>query len=461
MSKNEPLRRWRKNLIQRRSSAPDDHLRPQRWNWYTLVQPLDRSLTRQSSEPLEQKQVRNLRYFWLDGFFASISEHFFLGFIPLYALAFGATNGQVGWLTALANLMGALALFPGARLIERIGRRKPVVLWSAGGLARLALLALALIPLFTRRPEWAIVLIILWEAIRAFAANLGNPAWTSMVADLVPDSFRGRYFSSRNIAMGTAALLIAPLAGQLINLANGTADSDFFGYQLVFTLAFATGLISTWLYRRIEEPVPHLTTTQKHQRGDLRRAIRDSPGYIGLVISAFVWNFSLQVAAPFFNVYLVTAFQATAATVGLVAAVSSLTALAGQRIFGRFLDKKGAIAVQIITGFLIPLLPFAWILITAPWQVGIINTFGGFLWAGYNLSNFNLLLHLTPETQRPRAVALYQTAVFSSAVLGPLIGGYLADSVSFQLIFGLSGIGRVIGMLLFVGLTVRPMARHP
>jgi dipeptide/tripeptide permease len=52
-------------------------------------------------------------------------------------------------------------------------------------------------------------------------------------------------------------------------------------------------------------------------------------------------------------------------------------------------------------------------------------------------------------------VALYQTAVFSSAVVGPLLGGYLADTVSFKLIFGLSSIGRLAGTLLFIWLTVR------
>ncbi|MBE2224934.1 MAG: MFS transporter, partial [Anaerolineae bacterium] len=138
---------------------------------------------------------------------------------------------------------------------------------------------------------------------------------------------------------------------------------------------------------------------------------------------------------------------------------SSLTALFGQRVFGRLLDTRGSIWVMLVCGFTIPVLPLAWMFITAPWQVGLINTLGGFIWAGYNLATFNLLLILTPDEQRPRAVALYQTAVFSSAVVGPLLGGYLADAVNFQLIFGLSAIGRLIGMFLFVGFTVHPYRR--
>jgi len=167
----------------------------------------------------------------------------------------------------------------------------------------------------------------------------------------------------------------------------------------------------------------------------------------------------LQLAGPFFNVYMVSRLNASLAMVGLVTGVSSLFALAGQRLFGRLLDYKGSVWVQTITGLLIPALPLAWIWVTSPWQVGIINAFSGVLWAGYNLSNFNLLLELSPPEQRPRAVALYQTVVFVSAVLGPLLGGYLADAAGFKLVFGLSGAFRMLGMGVFLWMVVRPALR--
>ncbi|MBK7894240.1 MAG: MFS transporter [Candidatus Promineifilaceae bacterium] len=460
-SKNspQPPNRWRKTFIQRRVSANVDYLRPHRLNWSAIVKPLDDRLAHQADD-LPWRTVRRLRYFWLDGLFAAISENFYLGFMTLFALAYGASNGQVGTMTAVANLLGALALFPGARLVERVGRRKPVVVWSGGGVARIMLLLLAMLPFLIMQPSLAILLIIVLNGVRAFMANLANPGWTALVADLVPDSIRGRYFGSRNTAMGVAALLVAPLAGRLIFLGNGWGDLPYFGYQIIFFLAFLFGMVSTFSFQRIEEPPATAEQRAVHHRGDLRRAIRQSPGFVGLVVSAFVWNMALQVAAPFFNVYLVNAFQSTATTIGLLASVSSLTALLGQRVFGRLLDVRGAFWVQIVTGFLIPGLPLAWVFITADWQVGLINTFGGFLWAGYNLANFNLLLTLTPDEQRPRAVALYQTAVFTSAVIGPLLGGFLADTVSYQLIFGLSAAGRFLGMVLFALFTVRLLRKQ-
>jgi MFS family permease len=341
-------------------------------------------------------------------------------------------------------------------LVEQVKQRKGVVIWSAGIFSRLALLLLALIPFLIFQPAVAIAAIIVLDGFRSFTANLANPGWTSMVADLVPESMRGRFFASRNTAMGLAAILITPLAGRMISSTNTRLDSLFAGYQVVFLLAFLFGLISTISFNRIQEPESSETAYRPHHRGDLRRALRHSPGFIALVVGALVWNMSLQVAAPFFNVYLKTEFQATTLTIGILAGIASSSALVGQRVFSNLLDKKGAFWVQTTTGLLIPLLPLAWAIITSPWQVGIINTFSGFLWAGYSLSNFNLLLELTPDEQRPRAVALFQTAVFGSAVIGPLLGGYLADAIGFRFIFVLSGAGRFLGIALFLWLTIRP-----
>lgn len=423
-----------------------------------MTRPLDTHLQKQTADPSSGRGLKNLRFFWLDGLFAAISDSFYINYVVLFALAYGATNGQVGGLTAVTNLLGALALFPGAKLIEMVGKRKPVVVWSGGIVARFMLVLLALFPLFVTKPLVAIGLIVVLSGIRSFAANLSNPGWTSMVADIVPDLIRGRYFGSRNMAMGIAALIIIPLAGRIIKMGNAQWG-NVAGYQFVLLLAFAVGMVSTALFQQIKEPEASESIMHKHQRGDLRKAIRQSPGYLGLVISAFVWNLSLQVAAPFFNVYLVQAFGASTATIGMLIAVSSFSALFGQRVFGKLLDVRGSIWVQMVCGLTIPVLPFAWMFITAPYQVGFINALGGFVWAGYNLATFNLLLILTPDEQRPRAVALYQTAVFFSAVVGPLLGGYLADAVSFKLLFGLSSIGRLLGMLIFFGFTLIPYRR--
>ena len=204
------------DYIPQRRISVFDHLRPQRWNWYLVHRPMERTLVQQTPQPLTIRQTRNLRFFWLDGIFAATSESFYLAFIPLFALAYGATNQQVGWITAIGNLAGAAALFPGARLLEKTGDRKAIVLWSGGGIARVMLLLLAFVPLLSVPPTVPILLIAALNGIRAFMANFANPSWTAMVADIVPEFMRGRYFSLRNLTMGMATLIFSAVAGWVI-----------------------------------------------------------------------------------------------------------------------------------------------------------------------------------------------------------------------------------------------------
>jgi len=74
---------------------------------------------------------RNLHWFWFDGFFASASDNIYLTYLTVYVLALGASSAQIGLMSALASLSSALVLLPGALLVERIGRRKQIVVVSS------------------------------------------------------------------------------------------------------------------------------------------------------------------------------------------------------------------------------------------------------------------------------------------------------------------------------------------
>lgn len=440
--------------------VPRIDLRPQRWNWSALTAPLDRSIQKDSGTALESHAVTGLRYFWLDGTFSSFSENLAAGFIAIFALAYGATNTQIGVLTALTNLAGALALFPGAAYSERVGRRKPVIVATGGWSARIIFLLLCIVPLFVLPGTVAIWLIIILSAARSFMGSFANPPWTSMAADLVPPDMRGKYFSGRAQAMGVAALIAAPFGGWLIKELNGSHPFPLAGYQVTFLIAFAIGTAATVCFSRIPEVRGDGVHRPKHKRGDLRKALRQSPDFMAFLVGAFIFNFSIQIAGPFFNIYLIKDLHASVDIVGYSAGATSVATLFGQWLFGKYLDTKGSFWVQKITGILIPLLPIMWIVMWEPAQVYIISLASGFLWGGYNLSNFNLLLEYAPDEQRQRAVALYQVVVLTSAIVGPLIGGAIIEAVSYKFGFLVSAVGRLVGVVAFLSMYAA-MIRRP
>jgi predicted MFS family arabinose efflux permease len=70
-----------------------------------------------------------------------------------------------------------------------------------------------------------------------------------------------------------------------------------------------------------------------------------------------------------------------------------------------------------------------------------------------------MLLELSPLEEREAGVALYQSTVSASAVLGPLVGGLLIATAGYHAAFIVSGVGRFVGSILFI-LFVRPAKAH-
>jgi MFS family permease len=407
-----------------------------------------------------------MRWFWFDGFFANACDSIILTYLPLFLLTLGATSGQIGLMNALSSFCAALILLPSAALVEHLGHRKQIALLAGGGAGRTALLLLALVPLVLPDPI-AVYAVIALVIARGILGNMGFPAWISLTADIVPLSWRGRYFSSRNIAMGLAGLATTLMVGQLI---HRMGDSPV-GYQVAMSLAFVIGMMSTLCFSRIQEPAPSIAPRERDSRDwrTLLRHLLAHPEFLAFCAVSALWNFSLHIAAPFFSPYQVQVLGATPDVVGFLSIVAPLSALPAQRLFGKLADRWGPRRVQYLTGFLIPLLPWAWVLTRSPWHAAPINLAGGFLWAGYNLASFNMLLVLTPEDLRPRYTALYQIvvtlAVSGGAALGSaifeLVNTAYAETWAYRVNFVTSGIGRLAAALLFVLLNRRVAASRP
>jgi len=135
--------------------------------------------------PLAAQIKHNLTWFFFDGLFASASDNIIITYVTLFVLALGATSAQVGLMSSFSSLASALLLLPGAILVERYGHRKEFTMAFGGGVARLAILILAMLPIIVHGTA------IVWVAIalsvtRDSFGNLSFPAWVSVTADVVP-----------------------------------------------------------------------------------------------------------------------------------------------------------------------------------------------------------------------------------------------------------------------------------
>lgn len=389
---------------------------------------------------------RSLRWLVWDGILANASESILGAYQSIYLLALGATPGDIGLLGALANLAMPVAMMPGGKLAAKARTLRPAVIWS-GLLSRVFLFLLLLLPWIAAPRSTLVTVAIVLVVGRAFLSNLLVPAWTTLISGIVPAQWRGRYFSTRNILMGAAGFLALLAVGQLIDRVAGLG-----GYQLALGVALLTGLGSVYAFSRIEAPSAVLATAPATL--PLRQVLQGQGRFLAYCVVAAVWNLTVQISGPFFNVFLADEIRASASVIALASAASTLASLPGQRVFGVLSDRRGSAWVQRVTGFWVPLVPGLWGFISQPWQAFPLQLFSGFVWAGYNLAAFNLLLELTPDTLRPRLVAVYQALVGIGMAIGAALGGWIAQTWGYRPVFWISAVGRWVAAVVFALLVV-------
>jgi MFS family permease len=398
---------------------------------------------------LPKAERRNLYWFWFDGLFAAASDTIPINYLTLYMLALGATGAQVGLFSSLSSLAAAVCLLPGAFFVERYGRRKDFTVFFGGLVARIMLLAMALAPL-PARGQLLIWVVIMLGVVRSATGNLAYPAWMSLTGDVVPIEARGRYFGSRNFVMVIAGIVMTYLIGEFITLVGSPQ-----GFQLALGLSFVTGMISTWFFSRIKEPEGGQPV---HSEMPLSLKVvwqdfRASPVFLQFCIATAVWNFSLNIAGPFFNVYMAQNMQFTTAMIGITAVATNITKVLTQRKLGELADRWGAGRLQMMSMFFIPTLPLMWIFASQLWHVVFINTFGGVFWGAFELASFNFLLVFMPEKQRARYSAIFQIVVMVALAGGAALGSALISSPwGYNGVFLASAIGRTCAAFMFLGL---------
>ncbi len=144
-------------------------------------------------------------------------------YVPLYALAMGATAAEIGLLSSAASLgvIGGSAL--SGRLVRLLGSPKRVVVYCARIWEAVAYLPLLAIPFFFTGTTAVRVLIVVY-AVRTLIGEAGVPAWAAFVPGLVPIHIRGRFMSLRSVLKMVAMMIIIPLAGGRDHRAGRLSD---------------------------------------------------------------------------------------------------------------------------------------------------------------------------------------------------------------------------------------------
>jgi MFS family permease len=368
-------------------------------------------------------------------------------YVPLYALAMGATAAEIGLLSSAASLgvIGGSAL--SGRLVRLLGSPKKVTLYFARVWEALSYLPLLAIPFFFTGPTAVRVLIVVY-AVRTLLGESGVPAWAAFVPGLVPIHIRGRFMSLRSVLKMVAMMIIIPLAGAAITALGGYPV----GYQVVFGVMMVLGLATAWFFSRIpEHGSAHEAIAPRAVQGGMRW--RGAFGAFALGMA--VWTLGTATVAPFYVVFMTRDLGLDARGIGLLTAVSTGAQLVGFLLLGPRVDRRGNRGTLIGSVLVLALVPFGWLLVREWMQILPLYVLAGLASAGMTLASLNMLLELSPEESRAGYAGAYYSVLAAAAMIAPLVGGWLFARWGFAGAALVGGLGALAGVLILAVLLGR------
>ncbi|MNZ64265.1 Tetracycline resistance protein, class B [compost metagenome] len=164
---------------------------------------------------------------------------------------------------------------------------------------------------------------------------------------------------------------------------------------------------------------------------------------IVLWFGLFLVNAGMTMIIPFLSLYLskdlgVQGDQSIGLWAGMIFAANFVTSFIFQPLWGKLADRYGRKIMLLRSGFgmaiVMALMGFA----TQPWHLLALRLLNGTI-SGFNPAAISLISGTAPKERMGFAMGTVQSGNVAGTILGPLIGGFLAEWVGFRPIFYITG----------------------
>ena len=363
-------------------------------------------------------------------------------FMQALAVELGHQDTALALLVTVPLLLGALSQLSASALAAWLGGRRRLVFVGAL-LQALTLLGLWWIATYEVRDflPLLVVRVLYWVS-----GNVIGPAWSAWMGALTEQVPRERYFAWRNLVVNLVLLLAFLAAGEWLGSAQRAGDA-----LPVFALLQLVGLgarvlSAACLGAQADLPAAPLARAP----GRFRRALSTSrwsvAAYMGLL------QFGAHVAIPFFTPYMLRTLRLELDQFAWLVAVSILGKALSFPLWGRLATRIGLRPVLFLSGLGVAVVPTLWTWVTDLWGLGAIQVLSGAVWAGLELTSFQLLLESADEESRLEFLSLQGSLTGVLALLGSLLGSTLRERAGWDYtgLFLLSGLARCLPLLLLL-----------
>lgn len=392
------------------------------------------------------QQRKNYQYVQIDAIAIGLTSAA-APFLPVFLTRLGASNLQVGLLTAMPGVTGlVLAIFIG-RFLQ--GQRDIVPWFSVSRLLVVSCYAATGLAPFLVPEEYLVVTILAIWAMATIPQTALTVCFSVVMNSVAGPAHRYDLMSRRWSILGLTNAVTVAIAGQVLELFGFPIN-----YQVVFLGLSLGGLLSYAYSSRIKleenEPPPPLPGRTARQRvKEYFRLVSAYPAFIQFSSRRFVYQFGILLATPLFPLYYVREVEATDAWIGFFNTAQTACLLIGYFMWPRQSRLRGARFVLLASTLGLAIFPALVAQTTSTVLIAIFAALAGIFQGGLDLVFFDELMKTVPIDYSATFVSLAQSLTFSASILAPLAGTWLSDQVGLSAALMVSAGVRLGGFFLF------------
>ncbi len=431
--------------------------------WRRLLE-LDRPVPVRAVAEVEAETERNYRWnftfnlldgvaFWFGSNFVAAST-----ILPLFVSKLTPNPLIIGLVAMIAQSGWSLPQLFTAGPTERLARKKAAVVNLGLFLERLPIWLLPLAALVAPYSVvLALVLFFVGYAWHGLGAGAVAPAWQDLIARCFPVNKRGGFFGLTSF-IGTGM-------GALGALFSGWLLATFlFPLSFIYTFLLAAVFITlSWVFLSfVREPVYPVTlhaSANDHFWPRLVNIVRQDHNFRHFLGARMLMALG-GMGSGFVAVAAIQRWQVADSTVGFYTVALLVGQGLGNLFSGLLADRLGhklSLEIGVLAG--VAGFALAWLAPAAEWYYAVFMLLGaasGFL----IVSGILITMEFSSPEQRPTYVGIANTAIGLVGMMSPLLGGWLATA-SYNLLFALSALANLVGLLAMVWLVKEPRWEQP
>src|SRR5579859_3179616 len=342
-------------------------------------------------------------------------------FLPVFLVRLGASNLQVGAVSALPAFMAVILALPMGGFLARLPRVVPWLAW-ARLLVWLSYPLIGLLP-FLLRQNLPVVILCLWALTTV--PQVLNVVAVYIVLGGVADASRRYQLLSRRWAVAALSTAVAVVViGQVLPWLTFPL-----GYQLVFFASSVATLVCFWAMSHVRLHEMDGSSRGQPPPKSLRQhgqVLLSNRSFLRFLAAQFVFSCGLQLTVPLLPLFWVRSLHASDSIISFINSIQLLAAVAAYFLWARAAQRHGQRWVLLACCLGLSLYPVLTAATANPWLLLPWAATAGLFGAGIDLTFGDALMSAGGPDEQPLFIGLYTTSANVAACAAPLAATLVA-----------------------------------